>query len=114
MGDDQRNSGVESQQATIGELTRRIVEAVHPLRILVFGSAARGEARADSDIDLLIVMPEGTHRRRTAQSLYRAIGSIGVPFDLLVVTSADLARHRDNPGLIYRTILAEGQEVYAA
>lgn len=105
---------MQDQRAIIAELARRIVEAVHPLKILVFGSAARGEAKAGSDIDLLVLMPEGTHRRRTAQGLYRVIGPIGVPFDLLVATPADLARHRDNPGLIYRTILAEAREVYTA
>ena len=40
---------------------KKMVEAVHPLRIILFGSAARGDMRPDSDIDLLIVMPEGAN-----------------------------------------------------
>ena len=95
-------------------LVNAIVDVAHPLRIIVFGSAARGTAGPTSDIDLLIVMPEGTHRRKTAQDLYQRIRGIGVPFDLLVATPGDLEKHRDNIGLIYRTILAEGKEVYAA
>lgn len=55
----------------IEELVRRIVEFVHPLRIILFGSAARGEMGPDSDFDVLVVMPDGTHRRRTAQEIYR-------------------------------------------
>ncbi|MBI3988841.1 MAG: nucleotidyltransferase domain-containing protein [candidate division NC10 bacterium] len=55
----------------ITQLVQSIVEAVHPLRIVLFGSAARGEMGTDSDIDVLVVMPEGVHRRRTAQLLYR-------------------------------------------
>jgi predicted nucleotidyltransferase len=48
-------------------LIQGIVDEVRPLRIIVFGSAARGEMQPDSDVDLLVVMPDGTHRRRTAQ-----------------------------------------------
>ncbi|MCP4702734.1 MAG: nucleotidyltransferase domain-containing protein [Gammaproteobacteria bacterium] len=95
-------------------LVKRIVEEIRPLRILIFGSAARGETGANSDIDLLVVMPEGIHRRRTAQLLYRKIRGVGVPFDILVATPADLEKHKNNIGLIYRTILIEGREVYAA
>lgn len=99
---------------SIDRLVGRIVEDVHPLRILLFGSAARGDLRAGSDIDLLVVMPDGTHRRRTAQRLCRHIDGIGVPFDIVVATESDLDRHKDNIGLVYRTILLEGREVYAA
>ena len=97
----------------VQRLVRRIVEAIHPLRIILFGSAARGQWRPGSDVDLLIVMPEGTHRRKTAQDLYCNLSGVGIPFDLLVATPSDLERYRDNPGLIYRTILQEGVELYA-
>lgn len=95
-------------------LIDRIVELIHPLRILLFGSAARGEVGPDSDVDLLVVMPDGTHRRHTAQRLYRDIRGVQVPFDVIVATPTDLEKHKDNVGLIYRTILREGKEVYAA
>ena len=103
-----------NHQDAMDRLIQRIVEAVHPLRIIVFGSAARGDSRPGSDIDLLVVMPEGVHRRGVAQDLYRRIRGIGVPFDLLVVTPSDLEKHKDNIGLIYRTVLLEGKEVYVA
>ena len=99
---------------TINLLVRSIVSAVHPLRIILFGSAARGEFQAGSDIDVLVVMPAGVHRRHTSQLLYRRIRGIGVPFDILVATPEDLEKYQDNIGLIYRTILEEGKEVYAA
>ena len=98
----------------IEQLVRRIIELVYPLRIILFGSAARGEMESDSDIDVLVVMPEGVHRRRTVQLLYRQIRGLGVPFDILVATPNDLEVHRDNIGLIYQTILREGREVYVA
>lgn len=103
-----------NHQDAVDRLIQRIVEAVHPLKIIVFGSAARGDSKPASDIDLLVVMPEGVHRRRVAQDLYRRIRGIGVPFDLLVATPSDLEKHKDNIGLIYRTVLLEGKEVYVA
>ena len=105
---------MQSDPEVIEQLMARIIELVQPLRIILFGSAARGEMGPDSDIDVLVVMPDGVHRRQTAQFLYRQIRGLGVPFDILVATPDDLERHRDNIGLIYHSILREGREVYAA
>ena len=96
------------------QIVEQIVQLIHPTRIILFGSAAREGEKAAHDIDLLVVMPDGTHKRRTAQNLYRKITGVGMPFDIVVTTPSDLDRHRDNPGLIYRNILREGVEVYAA
>jgi predicted nucleotidyltransferase len=101
-------------ERVLQEIVGRIVEAAHPLRIIVFGSVARGEQGRESDVDLLIVMPEGTHRRFTAQMLYQRLRGIGVPVDLVITTQSDLERHKDNPGLVYRTVLQEGRVLYAA
>lgn len=98
----------------LDELVKRIVDAVHPLKIILFGSAVRGEMGPDSDLDLLVVMPDGTHRRHTAQYLYQVIHGVKVPFDVVVATPSDLEKHRDNVGLIYRTVLREGKTVYVA
>ena len=59
------------------EIVRRIIEVAHPLRIILFGPAARGEMTKDSDIDLMVVMPPGTHRRHVAQDLFEQVGGVG-------------------------------------
>ena len=105
---------MQADTAVLDHLVDRIVSAVQPLRIILFGSAARGEMGSDSDIDVLVVMPEGAHRRQTAQELYRRLTGIGVPFDIVVATPSDLERYKDNPSLLYHTVLREGREVYAA
>ena len=97
----------------VDALVGRIVNSVHPLRVVVFGSAARGEMNPDSDIDVMVVMPDGTHRLKTARYLYRQMLGIGHPVDIIVTTPSVLDRHKDNPGLIYRSVLSEGKEVYA-
>jgi predicted nucleotidyltransferase len=98
----------------LNELVRRIVKAVHPLRIILFGSAARNQTGPDSDMDVLVVMPNGTARRQTVQHLHTQMFGLGVPVDILVTTPQDLDYNRDNIGLIYRTILHEGRVVYEA
>ncbi|MDW8405780.1 MAG: nucleotidyltransferase domain-containing protein [Chloroflexus sp.] len=95
-------------------LVQQIVARVHPRRIILFGSAARGQMHAGSDVDILIVMPDGTHRRQTAQSLYRDLPAVGIAKDLIVVTESDVQRYGDNPSLVLYPALREGKELYAA
>jgi len=101
-------------QEVLDELVRRIVAEVGPRRVVLFGSAARGQLQPGSDIDLLIVMPDGTHRRQTARHLYGRLGSDRPPVDLVVATESDILDHGDAPGYIYRAALREGRELYAA
>ena len=51
------SSGTDANSA-IKEMAHRIAERFSPERIILFGSHARGDARADSDIDLLVLFPE--------------------------------------------------------
>jgi excisionase family DNA binding protein len=96
------------------EVVRRIVDAAHPLRIILFGSAARGKVDRDSDLDLLIVMPEGTHRRRISQRVYRALRGIDMPKDIVVVTERDIADYGNDPSLVVKPALDDGVELYAS
>ena len=98
----------------IDELVRRIVEVVHPLRIILFGSAARGEMGPNSDIDVLVVMPDGVHRRRTVQEIYRHLWGFGFAKDILVVTESDIQEYGSNPYMLIKNALEEGKELYHA
>lgn len=98
----------------IKELIRRIVETTFTLRIILFGSAARGEMSAASDIDVLVVVPDGSHRRKTAQQIYLNLIGFGMPVDVVVATPSDLEKYGNSSGLIYREITREGRELYAA
>lgn len=103
-----------AETTVLDTLVRQVVDLVHPLRIILFGSAARGEGEGDSDLDILVVVPEGEHCRHVAQYLHQQLRNVGRPVDILVATPAVLERHKDNIGLIYKTILEEGREIYAA
>ena len=101
-------------QSVLDEMVRRVVAAVQPRRILLFGSAARGQWEKNSDVDLLVVMPDGVHRRRTAQTLYRSLSGMGVAKEIVVVTESDVREHGDNPSLVLYPALHEGKELYRA
>ena len=101
-------------QDVIDNLIARIKKVVEPKEVILFGSAARGLMAHDSDIDVLVVVLEGTHRMRTNQQIHMNLFGFGYPVDVLVATKEDLEKHKDNPGLIYRNILKEGKTVYAA
>ena len=95
------------------EIVRRIVAAVQPEKIILFGSAAREEMGPDSDLDLLVIKPCG-HRRRTAWKIERSLIGIGIPTDIMVAKPEDIERYKDTIGLIYRPALREGKTIYAA
>ena len=98
----------------ISDLIKRIVEAVDPVRIILFGSTARGEAGRHSDIDVLVVVKEGSHRRKSAQVIYHWLLGFGIPVDVVVATPSDMEQYHDSPGLVYREAIRDGIELYAA
>lgn len=98
-------------EASIEDVVRRVVGIARPERIILFGSAARGEL-AD-DIDLLVVK-SGAHRRKLAGEIYLGLADLGQPVDVVVVTPEDLERYAESPGLVIGPALREGKVVYAA
>lgn len=98
----------------LDEIVLRVVAAVRPRGIYLFGSAARGQMGPHSDLDLLVVMPDGIHRRRTAQMIYRSLAGLGVSKDVVVVTESDVVTHGANPSLVLCPALREGRELYRA
>jgi predicted nucleotidyltransferase len=96
----------------IEEIVRRVSGALRPLRLIIFRSAARGEMAPASDVDLLIVMPDGTHRRDAGRKAFRALSGLRIAKDVIVVTERDLKEFRENPSLVVKPALEEGREVY--
>ena len=99
-------------EAHVRAAVERIVEAADPLRVVVFGSYARGEAVPGSDLDLLVVLPHVEHRREATVALRRALADLAVPKDV-VVTSADEAHRRaDSSWHVVGLALQQGRDVY--
>jgi len=98
----------------LDELVRRTVEAVHPLRIVLFGSAARGAMGAHSDLDALVVVRDGSHCLAAMQTLHGSLSELGIAKDIVVVQASDVERYGRNPYLIIHSALSQGKEVYRA
>ena len=98
------------------EMTNRIVRKFDPVRVLLFGSRARGEARPDSDIDLLVELPECADRRGTTSAIYDALRDLDlrVGRDIVVTTPEEIARRGDLIGTVLRPALREGVVLYDA
>lgn len=101
-----------NDEAILATMVQRIVDGFHPLRVILFGSHARGTARADSDVDLLVVMPRLDNRRATTIAMRRALGDLPVCKDIVVTTPAEIDRKGDLVGNVLRPALHEGKILY--
>ena len=98
------------------QAVRTILEEVDPEMIILFGSHARGDARPDSDLDLLVVESGafGKERSRDQESvrLYDALGGLGVSQDILVCSTAEVEYWRDSLNHVVARALREGRVLY--
>lgn len=99
-------------EAAIQTMVDRIVQRFHPVRVVLFGSHARGTATAGSDVDLLVVLPQIADKRRTTVDIRRALGDLPVSKDIVVTTPDEIARRGDLVGSVLRPALREGKVVY--
>ncbi|MFY9259469.1 MAG: nucleotidyltransferase domain-containing protein [Gallionella sp.] len=81
------------ETALLNEMVASIVREVAPEAIILFGSRARGDARVDSDVDLLVVETEPfspqRSRRKESARLYMALRKLGVAKDILLYSRAE-------------------------
>lgn len=85
-----------------------------PEAIILFGSAARDEARAGSDLDLLLVidLPKGASRREKARELHALFAGWRLPLDLIVLTPDEYERGLNWPGHIAQIVAQKGKYIY--
>jgi len=107
-------TATHAEPEILDQLVERVLGATSPLRIILFGSAARGQMAEDSDVDVLVVVPDGSNCRDIARTLYRQLRGFPYAKDILVVTQRDVQTHADNPYLVIHTALTEGRELYHA
>ena len=107
-------TGVGTEQ--LRGMVRVIVEAADPEQIILFGSRARGDARPDSDVDLIVVeaepFGEGRSRVEESQRLHDALGVQGVDKDILVYSLEDVEYWRDSLNNVLARALREGEVLY--
>src|SRR6185503_11183659 len=96
----------------LSEVVRRLVDAVDPDCIVLFGSRARGDARPDSDIDLLIIKDTDQPSYRRAIPAYQALSGLGVPKDIIWRTPAEVEDWSRVPNYVTTRALQEGKVLY--
>ena len=94
------------------EIVDRIVKTVHPHKIILFGSRARGESRPDSDIDLLVIADSDEPRYRRSRVLYGALRDIRAPMDIVVYTPEEVAEWSEVRQAFVTTAVREGKALY--
>lgn len=105
---------MQKLEPVVNKVVARILDVVKPTKIILFGSAVRGEMAENSDLDLLVVVPPGMHRRRTAQKIYLNLIGVGFAADIIVVTEDDVERFREHQGMVIMPAMEEGKLLYAA
>ncbi|MCC6442981.1 MAG: nucleotidyltransferase domain-containing protein [Armatimonadetes bacterium] len=96
----------------IPAIADRIIQHFHPVKIILFGSHARGSASMDSDIDLLVVLPHVGDKRKDAVAIRRALKDFPVSKDIIVTTPEEISRRGDLIGTLLRPALREGKVLY--
>jgi uncharacterized protein len=98
----------------IAEASRRLAAAAPDAKVILFGSHARGDAHPDSDLNLLVIEPEVKSRRTEFVRLREAIGNLGVPIDLVVVTELHVDEWGHFEGTMINDALREGHIIAPA
>ena len=102
--------------ALLDQMVQAIVAEVDPEQVILFGSRARGDAREDSDVDLVVVEAEPfgktRSRRLEAVRLWKSLSGFIVPKDILVYSRDEVEYWRDSLNHVLARALREGRVLY--
>ena len=98
----------------LDDLVQRIVRVAQPDKIVLFGSAARGEMTKNSDLDVLVVKAGEFHRGKLSEHIYQSLAGIGIAVDVVVAKPEDIAQYGDSPALVFYAALREGKVLYGS
>jgi predicted nucleotidyltransferase len=99
----------------LDDVVRRLVEACQPESIYLFGSIARGDGGAESDYDLLIIVPnDAPAERRRSRLAYEVLRGTGTPVDALVCSHDWFFSRVHLRASLPATVLREGRLLHAA
>jgi predicted nucleotidyltransferase len=99
-------------RSSIQEYADAIAREFRPQRIILFGSHAYGQPTPDSDVDLMVLMPEKRWSRRMATEIRVRLGYAGFPMDLLVWTPKRLRQWLKAGDSFARDVMERGEVLY--
>ena len=101
------------EMKSIHELTAHIVRAYHPEQVILFGSYAYGTPTADSDVDLLVIVPCKGKQSRKAIEILNTVDT-KFPVDMLVRTPEQVRQRLAQNDFFLREIIEKGRVLYEA
>jgi len=105
---------MDDEQQLLMQVVSRLTTWSSPARVIVFGSVATGMATADSDLDLLVVIDGVTDTRRESVRLREVLGDVGMPVDVIVMSTARFEETKDVIGGIAYPAHKYGRVIYEA
>ena len=103
---------MEATDHILQNMTERIVQTFDPIRVVLFGSRARGDEHAGSDVDLLVVLPKVENKREAAIAIRRLLRDVPIAKDIIVTSPQEIARRGNLVGSVLRPALREGRVLY--
>ena len=94
------------------DVVAKIVSAVQPDRIILFGSHASGKANMSSDLDIHVIADSNAPRYKRSIPIYKALSGLLVPKDIVVYTQEEIDEWRDVPQAFITTVIANGKVIY--
>jgi predicted nucleotidyltransferase len=98
----------------LNEIIKRVVQVAQPEKIILFGSAVRGEMGPHSDVDLLVIKRGEFHQGRLTGEIYMSLHGMDQAVDVIVVTPEQVEKYRKTHCLVIAPAIREGREVYHA
>jgi predicted nucleotidyltransferase len=96
-----------------GEIVTRIVDAIHPIKIILFGSYAYGNPTTDSDVDLVVVTETPLPKRKTSVVIWNLLENRPLPKDIIVASRSEFEFYSQEAGSVLRTANEKGVVIYA-
>ena len=93
--------------------TQRLVAEFRPEQVWLYGSHAWGNPHDDSDVDLLVVVPDSDETPiRRSQRAHRCLRGLRMPKDVLVETRQEVDRVKELKTSLENIILTRGRRLY--
>lgn len=94
------------------QMTQAVVKTVSPIKIILFGSQATGNAKSGSDIDLLVIVKDKKNRLKESAKIWRALASFQIAKDILLYSMTDLQQWAKSKNHVIARALKEGKVLY--